>query len=498
MGKIDTKIWALLPIAVAINVTMGWACSFLPVYLDSLGTILVGVLAGPWAGALAGGVSNLVASLQSPIWLRYFPVAVLIGVVSGWMSGLGIMRRGYLAAFGGLSLGVLTACASAPITAWCGGASGGGTDLAVAAFRSLGFSSLQACFAGALCVDPLDKLASVLLVQLAIVALPSPLLLSFPLGNQLVDSRSWGGSCWQGGGKKGSAHGRRTEIGMGTAPSDRPENGHSWFHQVSPGTKLTLVVCCGICIYFVPAYGQVLQGNSQCLIPHWYPLPYYPLLLAVLFAVAVSAGVGAAMGRLLMVSAVPLGTIIILFNGLWGSEGLTPLIGSLVWSIGGAFYGYERACNIALIVESLGLLFLTTPWSVLVEFLERLGLSAKLGYVLAASLNFIPSLQRQIGQIRQAQAARALPQGTKLRARLRYLAAVAVPLLLSAVSEASERAVALEMRGFGATKKRTVWKQVQCPRYDSDLQILIILAFLYLTWCCWQLKKGAPQGAFPW
>ena len=491
MKKIDTKIWALLPIAVAINVTMGWACAFLSIYLDSLGTVLVGVLAGPWAGALAGGVSNLVASLQSPVWLRYFPVAVLIGVIAGWMSSLGIMRRGYLAAFGGLALGVLTACAAAPITAWCGGASGSGTDLAIAAFRSFGFSSLEACFAGALCVDPLDKLASVLIVQLALAALPRQLLLSFPLGSKLINSRSWFSEWWKNSGQRGSDHGHREEIGVVECATDHPENGQSWFHRVSPATKLTLVFCCCVSIYFVPAYWLVIQHDTYGAAPYWYPLPYYPIMLALLFALAASAGIGSAMGRLLMVSAVPLGTIIILFNGFWGRDGATPVVGSLLWSIGGAFDGFERACNIALIVESLGLLFLTTPWPVLVEFLESLGLPSKLGYVLTASLNFVPSMRYQIAQIRQAQAARALPQGSSMRARLRYLLAVALPLLLMAISEANERALALEMRGFGASKKRTVWKKVQHPRYDSDLQILIILAFLYLAWCCWQLQKGA-------
>ena len=35
----------------------------LPIYLDSIGTVLVGVLAGPWAGALTGLLSNLIWSI---------------------------------------------------------------------------------------------------------------------------------------------------------------------------------------------------------------------------------------------------------------------------------------------------------------------------------------------------------------------------------------------------------------------------------------------------
>ena len=47
---------ALMPVAIAINIAVGAiiVALRLPIYLDSIGTVLVGVLAGPWAGALTG------------------------------------------------------------------------------------------------------------------------------------------------------------------------------------------------------------------------------------------------------------------------------------------------------------------------------------------------------------------------------------------------------------------------------------------------------------
>ena len=55
----------LMPVAIAINIAVGSiAVSLrLPIYLDSIGTVLVGVLAGPWAGALTGLLSNLIWSI---------------------------------------------------------------------------------------------------------------------------------------------------------------------------------------------------------------------------------------------------------------------------------------------------------------------------------------------------------------------------------------------------------------------------------------------------
>ena len=57
MGRISrqftTRTIVLMPIAIAINIVLGYTVQSvlkLPIYLDSIGTILVGVLAGPIAG----------------------------------------------------------------------------------------------------------------------------------------------------------------------------------------------------------------------------------------------------------------------------------------------------------------------------------------------------------------------------------------------------------------------------------------------------------------
>ncbi len=62
-GRFDTRTIVLIPIAIAINIVLGQtvgAALKIPIYLDSIGTILVGVLAGPIAGALTGALSNLI------------------------------------------------------------------------------------------------------------------------------------------------------------------------------------------------------------------------------------------------------------------------------------------------------------------------------------------------------------------------------------------------------------------------------------------------------
>jgi hypothetical protein len=97
--QFTTRVIVLMPVAIAINIVLGYTVQTvlkLPIYLDSIGTILVGVLAGPIAGALTGILSNL-------IW-QYAPgigggtigpfavVAGVIGLLAGLWGYLGVYR----------------------------------------------------------------------------------------------------------------------------------------------------------------------------------------------------------------------------------------------------------------------------------------------------------------------------------------------------------------------------------------------------------------------
>ena len=52
-GQFTTRVIVLMPVAIAINIVLGYIIQTvlkLPIYMDSIGTIFVGVLAGPLAG----------------------------------------------------------------------------------------------------------------------------------------------------------------------------------------------------------------------------------------------------------------------------------------------------------------------------------------------------------------------------------------------------------------------------------------------------------------
>ena len=97
---LTTSTLLLMVVSIAINITVGAIVIALrlPIYVDSIGTVLVGVLAGPWAGALTGLLSNLIWSLlpvpggAGPFTAAFAPVAMVIGLMAGFWASRGVFR----------------------------------------------------------------------------------------------------------------------------------------------------------------------------------------------------------------------------------------------------------------------------------------------------------------------------------------------------------------------------------------------------------------------
>jgi energy-coupling factor transport system substrate-specific component len=100
-GRFDTRTLVLMPIAIAINIVLGQTIASvlkIPIYLDSIGTVLVGVLAGPIPGLVTGLLSNVLWTyvLPPPFHNDYAApfafVAAFIGFYSGLVAQWGLMR----------------------------------------------------------------------------------------------------------------------------------------------------------------------------------------------------------------------------------------------------------------------------------------------------------------------------------------------------------------------------------------------------------------------
>ena len=137
--QFDTRTIALMPIAMALDIVLGTAVASalkIPVYLDSIGTILVAALAGPLAGALTGFLANVVWTylapppFGSPYAAPFAVVAVVIGLVAGSFARLGWLRprRGAsgasLAVGASVAIGLLALMALLALRVWEVAASG--------------------------------------------------------------------------------------------------------------------------------------------------------------------------------------------------------------------------------------------------------------------------------------------------------------------------------------------------------------------------------------
>lgn len=96
-----TRTLLLMVVGIAVNIILGQTVASalkIPIYLDSIGTILVGVLCGPIPGALTGALCNILWSYVIPPPFQYQPAAafaitaVAIGVIAGLAGRAGFLR----------------------------------------------------------------------------------------------------------------------------------------------------------------------------------------------------------------------------------------------------------------------------------------------------------------------------------------------------------------------------------------------------------------------
>jgi energy-coupling factor transport system permease protein len=109
------------------------------------------------------------------------------------------------------------------------------------------------------------------------------------------------------------------------------------------------------------------------------------------------------------------------------------------------------------------------PPAHLVEALVAARWPATTAYLFAATLSAVPALQTRARRLVDAQRCRGLATRGSVGVRFRALGALALPLVLSALHEVDERALALETRGLATGARRTPLH----PPVDSRAQMAL-------------------------
>lgn len=180
----STITLVLIPVAIVIDKVIGQIVVLLklPVYLDTIGTVMVGVLAGPWAGALTGTLSNVIWGLfVDPSFLPWFPVALFIGLVAGICANFGLFKSWWKVIISGLLIALTASIVGMPIGAYLfGGITNSGSSIITAYLLATGQNVPQAVLITNFIVEPVDKVVTALVAWAIIKGLSARYVSRFP------------------------------------------------------------------------------------------------------------------------------------------------------------------------------------------------------------------------------------------------------------------------------------------------------------------------------
>jgi energy-coupling factor transport system substrate-specific component len=182
--EFSTVVLVLIPVAIAINVVIGQIVVLLrlPVYLDSIGTMLVAAVAGPWAGALTGTLSNIIWGLViDPNAFPWFPVALAIGFVTGLCAMAGLFKTWWKVIITGFLVALTAAIVSTPIAVYLyGGITASGSSFITAYLIQTGRDIVTSVLSSNFLVEPVDKITTALLAFAILGGLSQRYLARFP------------------------------------------------------------------------------------------------------------------------------------------------------------------------------------------------------------------------------------------------------------------------------------------------------------------------------
>ncbi|PFG38818.1 energy-coupling factor transport system substrate-specific component [Georgenia soli] len=183
----------LIPVAIAINVVGGQLAKTLQlwIFLDSIGTFLVAMLAGPWIGLVTGALSVLLLSVGDPTMAPWSVLAAAMGFLVGWLARRGMFVTWGRAALSALLVTIISVAVSVLLSYYLyGGFTTSGVSILTGAIND--YSDLPLFWAIVASHTPaelVDKFLSVGIATLVVRSLSNRALLRFPNGEIFVDAR---------------------------------------------------------------------------------------------------------------------------------------------------------------------------------------------------------------------------------------------------------------------------------------------------------------------
>lgn len=187
---------------------------------------------------------------------------------------------------------------------------------------------------------------------------------------------------------------------------------------------------------------------------------------------------------------VPLTLLLVIVQGLANPANRTILIplGPLSLYREGILIAILTAARLADLIAATFLFNFTTKPADFAEALMQRGVSPRIGYVVQSALQIIPQILDSVDRIRDAQRARGLETEGPLTTRARAYLPLLLPVVLSSLVATQERAMALEVRGFGLPGPRVARYVVpdsasqRVLRWALGLLVLLALIARIVRW----------------
>ena len=233
--------------------------------------------------------------------------------------------------------------------------------------------------------------------------------------------------------------------------------GRGALHRANPLTKLALLLPVLAALPVAPA--GVLAGiGALCLV------------------LAAQAGIARPLLRRSLLLLVPVAVALVVIHGFLLPHGPARPLGWLMLYPDGLDRATLFLARLAALVPAALLLVMTTPVADLADALEHKGMSAAPAYLLTAPLALAETLASEAEILRDAMQLRgSTMRGGPLR-QLAALARIVTPLVRGQLIEAGPRARALELRGFGARRRRSLLEPPADSPRQAALRWLAVLA----------------------
>ena len=171
---------------------------------------------------------------------------------------------------------------------------------------------------------------------------------------------------------------------------------------------------------------------------------------------------------------------IFLIHGLFNHENATLLFaaGPLKFYQEGMLYALRISLNVLNMLLAFAVFVLTTRPVELVEDLERIGFSPKIGYVVSSVFQIVPQMSGTMNTIMDAQRIRGLETEGSLLTRAKSFLPLISPVVMSSLINTRERAIALEIRGFEAGQKKTYLREDKMKNSDRIWCVILLLLII--------------------